>query len=68
MVIDPKDLLSGADVANLLGMSPLTLVQWRYEGRGPAYVKVGRRCFYRREDIGKWLGQHRHEPGGTVAA
>lgn len=28
-----------------------TLSQWRWNGRGPQYVKIGRRVLYRLEDV-----------------
>lgn len=32
-----------------------TLAQWRYHGRGPAFVRVGRHIRYRRGDVNAWL-------------
>jgi hypothetical protein len=32
-------------------ISPRTLEQWRWQGRGPRYVKVGSRVIYRLSDI-----------------
>lgn len=32
-------------------MSPGTLENWRVAGRGPKYVKIGRRVMYREADI-----------------
>ena len=45
--------LSDQDTAALfLGrMSARTLERWRLEGRGPKFVKLGKRVFYRREDL-----------------
>lgn len=36
---------------------PQTLVNWRSNnnGEGPPFVRVGRRVFYRRGDIRRWL-------------
>ena len=32
-----------------------TLAQWRCDGRGPAYVKIGQRIAYRGADLNAWL-------------
>jgi Helix-turn-helix domain len=32
-------------------MSPRTLEQWRWQGRGPRYLKIGGRVVYRLADV-----------------
>ena len=32
-------------------LSPRTLEQWRWQGRGPKFLKVGARVIYRLEDV-----------------
>jgi hypothetical protein len=32
-------------------MSPCTLEQWRWLGRGPLFLKIGARVLYRQADI-----------------
>ena len=52
-------LLNEKQAAHLLGISPKTLRNWRYEGRGPVYRKTGRGAIrYRISDILKFI-----EPG-----
>lgn len=41
-----KLTLSEADLASRWGMSPKTLQRWRMEGRGPHYLKMGKRVNY----------------------
>lgn len=41
--------------ARLGGIPARTLSQWRYLGRGPRYLKVGKYVRYRPEDIEAWL-------------
>ena len=53
LTTDPELLLLG---------SPATLAQHRYEGRGPRYVRLGRRVLYRGADINEYLDQHLVEP------
>lgn len=47
--------LSPADAATYCGIPEKTLEQYRSQGTGPAYSKVGRHVRYRRCDIDLWL-------------
>jgi predicted DNA-binding transcriptional regulator AlpA len=38
-----------------------TLERWRSIGFGPAFVKLGRRVFYRASDVEAWIAQQRRE-------
>ncbi len=38
-----------------LGICPRTLDNWRSQGRGPRYIRVGRRIVYRVEDLEAYL-------------
>jgi len=61
------ELLTTADVAGRLGVPPRTLEQWRYLGRGPAYIKVGNKSVrYRQSDIDAFLDAHRIDPAVLV--
>jgi hypothetical protein len=42
----PRQVLSEADLASRWCMSPKTLQRWRMEGRGPHYLKLGKRVNY----------------------
>lgn len=37
------------------GISPATVQWWRAKRRGPIYVKVGRKVFYRQADLDAFL-------------
>lgn len=37
-------------------MSPRTLEQWRWLGKGPRFLKIGARVLYREEDVDVWEG------------
>lgn len=52
---DVPRLLRQREVAELLHVSTRTLEKWRVSGHGPRFVKVGRGCLYRVEDIESWL-------------
>jgi hypothetical protein len=43
--------LNQIDLARRWKVSPRSLERWRWEGGGPAYLKVGGRVLYRLEDI-----------------
>lgn len=56
---DVEDRLLWPDeVAELLGVPVGTLANWRYQGRGPAFAKVGRHVRYRRRDVDAWIDRH----------
>lgn len=51
-----QPLLDSKAVAQRLGVSVDTLRDWRYEGRGPAFLKLGHRTVrYRPSAIDAWL-------------
>lgn len=62
----PDDLLTDAEVGELLGNKGTALKRWRRLGVGPAYVRLtkGRGVRYRREDVAAWLETRRHDPRG----
>jgi predicted site-specific integrase-resolvase len=43
--------LTPASLASRWSIAPNTLKQWRWNGRGPLYVKIGGRVLYRLADI-----------------
>lgn len=49
------DRFTGPAAAKYLGLSKSTLEKMRMEGRGPRYLKLGARCFYRRTDLDAYL-------------
>jgi hypothetical protein len=48
--------------AEYLGFSVAALRVWRREGRGPAFIRIGRSIRYRQPDLDAHLDQHRVEP------
>jgi predicted DNA-binding transcriptional regulator AlpA len=52
----------------MLGIVPGTRANWRHQGGGPRFVKVGSRVRYRACDVEEWLDrQTRVSTSGTVA-
>jgi hypothetical protein len=52
------DLLTRKQAAEYLGLSPVTLARWAIERKGPRYSRSGEhrgRCWYRIEDLDRWL-------------
>lgn len=44
-------LLTTREAAELLSVKETTLEQWRWNGRGPEYIKLNRAVRYRRADV-----------------
>ena len=59
---DPDRYYLTTDSELLLLGSPATLAQHRHEGKGPRYVRLGRRVLYRGCDLNEFLDQCVVEP------
>lgn len=57
-------LIDEPSLAATLGVSRSTLQSWRYAGRGPRFIKLGRMVRYRVADIDEFLRANTH---GQVA-
>jgi hypothetical protein len=51
----PEPLLTTAEAAAHLRLSPRTLEAWRLRGGGPRYCKLGDRVLYTQRDLNAWL-------------
>jgi hypothetical protein len=49
-----KPLLDEDVAAELLGTKPKTLANWRCQGGGPAFLKIGRLVKYDPDDLFAW--------------
>lgn len=63
MTFDPaslseESLLTTAEVAELLRLSPGRLRNLRAEGRAPRGVKIGRSVRFMLRDVRAWLAEH----------
>jgi predicted DNA-binding transcriptional regulator AlpA len=54
--------LTETEAATRLGLKVATLRAWRHQGRGPAYVRLGRAIRYLAIDIEEFLNSNRHRP------
>ena len=50
-----SELLTEAETAAYLRVKKETLRKWRWQNRGPKYVRVQGRIVYRREDLEKFV-------------
>jgi excisionase family DNA binding protein len=59
-------LLTPSELSEMLGVPVATLYSWRYHGRGPAAVRVGRHLRYRLSDVDAWLAYSELEQGRRI--
>ena len=46
-----EQFISQQNLAARWGLSERTLERWRWQGKGPRYIKIGHRVRYRLEEI-----------------
>lgn len=51
----PDELVDTKEAGAILGLSKKTLENWRYQGKGPAFTSIGKRCHYRVRDLEAYL-------------
>ncbi|WP_194825683.1 AlpA family transcriptional regulator [Nocardia salmonicida] len=61
--VELPELLTCAQTAEYLGLTPGALAQDRARGTGPRYIKEGLRVRYRAQDIAEWLEARLVTPG-----
>lgn len=49
--MDVIELLDTKQAAAPLKVKPGTMANWRVSGKGPRFVYIGRKCFYRPADL-----------------
>ena len=55
-------LVSSKQAAGVLGIPEGTLRYWRCIGRGPGWVKLGRRTLYSVDDLVEFIARGRRNP------
>ncbi|MDA2916255.1 helix-turn-helix domain-containing protein [Nitrospinae bacterium AH_259_B05_G02_I21] len=63
-----KQLLSTAEAANFLRLSPATLRTWRCRGAGPEYLKIEGTVRYDQDMLRAWLRRRVRKPKAQSAA
>ncbi len=56
----PDELVNTKQAGSILGLSPKTLENWRSQGGGPLFRKIGNRCHYRVSDLEAYLAAKRY--------
>lgn len=51
----PDGRMDRRNAAKYLGCAKRTLEQWAWEGQGPRVVRVGKRCFYFKQDLDDFI-------------
>lgn len=50
------ELLTPEETSDILKVATQTLANWRSQGKGPSWVKLGaRRCRYRRSEVHRFI-------------
>jgi predicted DNA-binding transcriptional regulator AlpA len=60
--------LAQGEAVAFLGLSPRTLERFRSEGRGPTFLKLGRRVLYTRADLVRWAEAQRRSSTADARA
>ena len=55
----PDGRMTVASASTYLGLTPKTLAAMRCNGTGPAFCKLGKAIFYRRDDLDSWIVSRR---------
>lgn len=62
-----EPLIPAAEYAAWRGITVEAAAQERYRGTGPAFIKAGRRIYYRRRDVEEWLDANTRTITGATA-
>jgi hypothetical protein len=54
-------LWSTVELADVLGVPVSTVSNWRVEGKGPKFIKVGKHVRYAIDDVVAWTNENKHE-------
>ena len=61
-------LLCSSESARYLGVTRQTLYNWRHEGKGPRWIKVGRLVRYPESALKEFLDEAQRNGGGQAGA
>ncbi len=63
-----RDWMQPKEVAEMLGVSPVTLRYWRMISIGPPYVRLSERRFlYDERDVLRYIDERRIDPSARAA-
>jgi predicted DNA-binding transcriptional regulator AlpA len=61
-VSEESNPLSELEAAARLGLKVATLRAWRHQGKGPAFLRLGRAIRYLSSDLDEFVQANRHRP------
>ena len=59
-------MLRERQAAGVLGVAPKTLANWRSQGKGPKFCRLGRAIGYRQEDLDAFIEKSMADPSGAL--
>lgn len=59
------DIIEESEAAEIIRETRRNFRQRRYDGTGPAFIKIGRKILYRRSAVLEWMLSH-EKPAGTA--
>ena len=64
-----KTLLDEREVSTITGVPQKTLQYWRFAGasHAPKFIKLGKRVYYRKQDLDEWLAERPSYSSATQA-
>lgn len=65
--METEELLTEQEAAKFLKQSHRTLQQWRWQHKGPNYVKSGRNVRYKRSELLRFLEENEVDVSGEQA-
>lgn len=63
-----SELLTSERAAPFVGTEPKTLDNWRTLGKGPKFIRVGRKAMYHPDDIAEWVAARRVQSTSELVA
>jgi excisionase family DNA binding protein len=62
------ELIDEKEVSRIMTISRITLRNWRCQGKGLPFVKMGSHVRYVKSDVLEYIAQHRCEPSGRAGS
>ncbi len=59
-------MLRERQAASFLGVAPKTLANWRSQGKGPKFCRLGRAIGYRQEDLDAFIEESMADPSDAL--
>lgn len=54
--------MTPGEISQMAGIAESTLAHWRHKGKGPKYIKIGRKVMYRECEVEAYLDKHTVTP------